>query len=125
MSNKPVSPRILSIQWGKMEIENLGSGRDFKLWPGGGRPWDWRETGTEHSPGIQVADVQEVVEHGSQIIVLSRGRYLRLKTMQETLAFLEEKGVEIIIKETQKGVKIYNEYAGKHALVGGLFHSTC
>ncbi len=125
MSDKQTSPRILSIQWGKMEIETLGSGRDFKLWPGGGRPWDWNETGTEHSPGIQMADVQEVVEHGCRIIILSRGRYLRLKTMQETLAFLEEKGIEIIIKETKKGVKIYNEYAERHALVGGLFHSTC
>jgi hypothetical protein len=41
-----------------MEIDGLGKGKDFKLWPGGGRPRDWRETGTHQVPGIQPADVQ-------------------------------------------------------------------
>ena len=40
-----------------MEVEGLGSGKDFKLCPGGGRQWDWGETNTEHVPGIQPADL--------------------------------------------------------------------
>jgi len=47
-----------------MVVEGLGSGKDFKLYPGGGREWDWRETNTEHVPGIQHADVQELLENG-------------------------------------------------------------
>jgi hypothetical protein len=45
------SPRITHISRGHKEVEGLGSGKDFKLYPGGGREWDWRETNTEHSPG--------------------------------------------------------------------------
>ncbi len=106
MNSKKSSPQILSIKWGRMDVETLGIGKDYKLWPGGGRAWDWQETGTQHSPGIQVTDVEELVEHGSRIIILSRGRYRRLKTQKETLAFLQKKGVEVIVKETKKGVKI-------------------
>ena len=46
------SPRITHISWGRMAVEGVGSGKDFKLYPGGGRAWDWSETGTRHVPGI-------------------------------------------------------------------------
>jgi hypothetical protein len=56
----------------------LGIGKDFKLYPGGGREWDWNETGTRHVPGIQPADVEELFAHGATVVVLSRGMDLRL-----------------------------------------------
>ena len=34
---------------GKIEVEGTGTLRDAKLFPGGAREWDWRETGTEHT----------------------------------------------------------------------------
>jgi hypothetical protein len=52
-----VSPKIVSISWGRMEVGGLEPGKDFKLFPGGGREWDWSETGTRHRPGIQPEDV--------------------------------------------------------------------
>jgi hypothetical protein len=53
MENRlPQSPRILSFGWGRIEVETLGRGKDFKLWPGGGRGWDWSEHGTSHTGGI-------------------------------------------------------------------------
>jgi hypothetical protein len=30
-------PRIPAIAWGRMEVEGLPVGKDFKLYPGGGR----------------------------------------------------------------------------------------
>jgi hypothetical protein len=39
-----VSPRVIYDGWGFIEIEGLGRFRDAKLWPGGGRAWNWRET---------------------------------------------------------------------------------
>ncbi len=108
-----------------MEVESLGEGKDFKLWPGGGRPWDWRETGTEHHPGIQPADVAELLEHGAEIVVLSRGRELRLQTASSTLEELASLGVEVRQEETQAAIDTYNELARRGLKVGGLFHSTC
>jgi hypothetical protein len=108
-----------------MEVDGLGEGKDFKLWPGGGRPWDWRETGTAHEPGIQPADVAELLEHGAEIIVLSRGRQHRLQTSPSTLEQLAHHGVEVRREETGAAVDIYNALARERRRVGGLFHSTC
>jgi hypothetical protein len=49
------SPRITSLPWGRIETEDGRAFKDAKLWPGGGREWDWAETGTSHVPGIQPA----------------------------------------------------------------------
>ena len=61
-----------------MEVEGLDAGKDFKLFPGGGRAWDWTETGTRHLPGIQPADVEKLLAHDAVIVVLSQGMDQRL-----------------------------------------------
>ena len=122
---KVLSPRIDELSWGRMAIDGVGSGKDFKLWPGGGREWDWTETGTHHVPGIQPADVEELLAHGSQAIILTRGILLRLQTCTETMRFLETKGIVVYVAETKKAARIYNDLAARGDAVGGLFHSTC
>ena len=124
-TGKTASPKILSLSWGKMEVEGLGIGKDFKLWPGGGRDWDWSEFGTGHAQGIQKGDVQELLDRGARVIILTRGVLSRLKIPQMTQQYLREHEVEVIVVSTKKGVQLYNEYAAKNAAVGGLFHSTC
>jgi hypothetical protein len=119
------SPRIIRLEWGEMEVEGLAPGRDMKLWPGGGREWDWRETGTHHVPGIQVADVEEVLEHGARTVVLTRGMQLVLQTCPETLEHLRTRGVPVHVVETRAAGRLYNELAEQGEAVGGLFHSTC
>ena len=119
------SPFINHVSWGRMEVDGVGIGKDFKLWPGGGRQWDWRETGTHHVPGIQPADVEELLDNGGQTIVLSRGMWLALQTCQETIDLLDEKHIPVHIAETKAAVKIYNDLVSDGEAVGGLFHSTC
>ncbi len=124
MNDTPRSPRISHISWGRMVVEGVGEGKDFKLYPGGGREWDWRETGTQHDPGIQPADVEELLDKGATVVVLSRGMELALKTRPETTRLLEQRGITVHMKETKEGVDLYNQLAETQA-VGGLFHSTC
>ena len=119
------SPKIESLAWGRMTVQGIGSGKDFKLWPGGGREWDWNETGTCHVPGIQPDDVNELIEHGCRIIVLSRGKLQMLQVCPETLALLESKGIDTHVVETEAATKLYNELVADGEAVGGLFHSTC
>jgi hypothetical protein len=119
------SPRIEDLAWGMMKIEGIGTGKDFKLWPGGGREWDWRETGTRHVPGIQPADVEELVAAGCRTVVLSRGMQLKLETCPETLELLRSKGIEVHVAETGEAAELYNRLAEDGKSVGGLFHSTC
>jgi hypothetical protein len=119
------SPRILNISWGRIEVERIGVARDIKLYPGGGREWDWRETDTHHVPGIQPADVLELLDKGSKVVVLTRGMHLALHTCRETLEMLREKNIRFYVEETTVAVEIYNGLVEKQELVGGLFHSTC
>jgi hypothetical protein len=118
------SPKVLAISWGRRDVDGLGVGKDFKLYPGGGRTWDWTETGTNHVPGIQPADVEELLLHGATTVVLSEGMDRRLQVDPRTLHLLEERSVTVHVVETRDAVKIYNDLADD-APVGGLFHSTC
>jgi len=118
------SPRILEVSWGRMVVDGLGEDKDFKLYPGGGRPWDWAETGTRHEPGIQPADVEELLANGATRVILSEGYEGRLRTDPATLRFLEERGIEVRVAGTEEAVALYNTYAAREP-VGGLFHSTC
>jgi hypothetical protein len=120
-----ISPLITHISWGYMEVEGVGTGKDFKLHPEGGLAWDWRESNTRHSPGIQPIDIQELVEHGANVIVLSRGILLKLETSPEALEYVKETGVELHTMETRMAVEFYNHLARNNTAVGGLFHSTC
>ncbi|MGD2171967.1 MAG: Mth938-like domain-containing protein [Gammaproteobacteria bacterium] len=122
---KPKSPRIDSLEWGSMQVSGVGSGKDFKLWPGGGRAWDWSETGTRHVPGIQPADIAELLDRGCRTIVLSRGMLERLQTCPETLELLQREGIEVHVAETRQAAEIYNRLSAEGLPVGGLFHSTC
>jgi len=125
MSEQTRSPRIKGFSWGHLEVE--GSERpykDAKLFPGGSRAWDWNETGTSHDPGIQPADVEEMLANGATVVVLSTGVYERLGVCPETLRLLERKNVPVHVLQTAKAVKRYNELAGTEA-VGALIHSTC
>lgn len=123
-ASKP-SPRINHVSWGRMEVDGIGSGRDYKLYPGGGQEWDWKESDTHHVPGIQPADVEELLDHGSKVIVLSRGMLLALQTAPATRALLKERVVPCHIEETKTAVELYNRLAAAGEQVGGLFHSTC
>lgn len=124
MSTTDPSPRVTHLSWGSLEVEGRGSYKDAKLWPGGSRAWDWNETGTSHVPGIQPADVEEVVEQGAETVVLSRGMNERLQVEPETLEMLEDRGVEALVLQTEEAVERYNELAGSEP-VGALIHSTC
>ncbi|MGC4772458.1 Mth938-like domain-containing protein [Micromonospora sp. DT44] len=119
------SPLVLSISWGRMDVQDLGVGKDFKLYPGGGRPWDWSETSTRHSPGVQPDDVQELLSHGAKTVVLSRSMQLQLQVDPRTLRLLEECGVTVHVAETTEAVQIYNNLATGGSAVAELFHSTC
>ena len=124
MDQKNLSPRILAVSWGHMEVEGLGAGKDFKLYPGGGRAWDWSETGMRHSPGIQPADVEELLARGAAVVVLSQGMDKRLEVDPATVEYLQRQSVEVHIAGTLEAAQIYNELAGA-VPVAGLFHSTC
>lgn len=126
MARSARSPHIGDDAWGRIEVEDAGPAyRDAKLWPGGSRDWDWDETGTRHTPGIQPADVAELLENGAETVVLSQGRNGRLRVMDETLERLEAAGVKVVVERTPDAIDTYNELAERGEPVGALIHTTC
>jgi hypothetical protein len=125
VKNTDPSPRIKSVSWGRLEVEGKAKPyKDAKLFPGGSRAWNWRETGTGHKPGIQIADAQELLDHGARMVVLSRGMAECLQVPQETLDFLKEHQICAHVLPTKEAVTLYNKLAETEP-VGGLFHTTC
>jgi hypothetical protein len=124
MKKTASSPMILHVSWGRMEVEGHGAFRDAKVFPGGAREWDWKETSTSHIPGIQPADVEELVEKGATRILLGTGMWGRLRVCPETIALLREKGIEVSVMKTPEAIAFYNEMRD-YERVAGLFHTTC
>jgi hypothetical protein len=119
------SPAIVSAAWGRTEVAGLGPGKDWKLWPGGGRSWDWSEHGTGHFQGIQPGDIQELRDRGCRVVILTTGRLGRLKVPHTTIDTLKAQGIQVFVARTGKGIDIYNGCREQGVAVGGLFHSTC
>ena len=117
------SPRVTELAWGRLEVEGSNF-KDAKLFPGGARAWDWNETGTRHEPGIQPADVEELLERGITAVVLSKGFYGRLGVTPEALRMLEDRGVAAHVRQTEEAIELYNELRETQK-VGALIHSTC
>ncbi|WP_022836508.1 Mth938-like domain-containing protein [Salisaeta longa] len=119
------APRITHCAWGTIELDGYETPfKDVKCYPGGARAWDWTETGTHHTPGIQPADVEELVAHGATVVVLSQGMHERLQVMQETRDWCAAREVTVHVLPTDAAVTKYNALRTERP-TGGLFHSTC
>src|SRR3712207_2199773 len=118
-------PKVIHITWGRLEVEGMDKAfKDARLFPGGARAWDWNETGTNHEPGIQPADVEELLERGATAVVLSKGFHERLGVSPEALRVLEDRGVRAHVRQTGEAIQLYNELRETER-VGALIHSTC
>ena len=125
MDEETRSPKVTHHSWGRLEVEGAsGPFKDAKLFPGGARAWDWRETGTNHEPGIQPADVEELLEHGATAVVLSNGFDERLRVTRDALRMLEDRGISAYVRQTEEAIRLYNELRETER-VGALIHSTC
>jgi len=124
MEDQIGSPAIKSVEWGQVVTDDDNIYKDAKLFPGGSRAWDWNETGTHHAPGIQPADVNELLEHGAEAVVLSQGFHERLQVKDETKEMLRDKGIDFFILETGKAAEKYNQLCSNKR-AAALIHSTC
>ena len=120
-------PRITKAVWGTITVaisDGIKEYKDCRLWPQGTQAWDWNKTGMHHKPGIQIADVQDLVDK-ADIFVLSRGMHLVLQVPQETIDYLKSKNKQVHVLETKQAVEKYNELVAQGKRVAALIHSTC
>ena len=128
MDNDQHITKITSISWGRIEVTVNGKSRRFrdcKVWPGGATDWDWNDTGTRHQPGIQPADIEDILAGDIEVMILSRGMNLRLHTLYKTEKLLQSRGIEYHIEQTSRAIEMFNKLMRQGRKVGGIFHSTC
>lgn len=121
------SPEIVKINWGSIHINmdgQLSIFRDVKLFPGGAKEWNWKITGTSYNSGILRDDIVDLVEAGTEVVILSKGFYGRLKVSENVLAYLKQLKVDYFILNTEDAIRQYNRLRRKYA-VGALIHTTC
>ena len=128
MTNDQYTTEITNLSWGRIEVTVNGRSRRFrdcKVWPGGATDWDWNETGTRHQPGIQPADIEDILDRDVDVMILSRGMNLMLQTRRKTEKLLQSRGIEYHMEQTPWAIELFNELIKKGRKVGGIFHSTC
>ena len=118
-----MSQQISNLKWGEITV-NGKTYKDIKIWPNMVKSWDWSETGTSHTPGIQVGDFLEFIDK-VDYLVLSRGMDMRLGVSSDVIKYMTNKKIVLIMAETKQAVETYNLLARSGLKVGGLFHSTC
>ncbi len=117
------SPSIVSESWGRIVVEGHGEFKDVKLWPGGASAWNWNESRTSHD-ALDPADVDELIDHGAEVVILSEGRYGRLHVPQKVKKQIESRGVQVEVLRTDEALARYAELRETRP-VGALIHSTC
>jgi len=120
-------PIISQLNWGVVKVRHKGDTlffKDAKLYPGGATAWDWSKTGTHRNPGIQYADVHEILRANVEVIILTKGQNFGLEVSDELVTRIEEEGVTVHVSETREGVRIYELYREVGVRVGILIHST-
>jgi len=121
-------PEVTDLSWGVIKVKHSGDNlrfKDAKLYPGGATAWDWGLTGTHHNPGIQYADIQEILDSGVDQIILSRGQYGNLGVTNGLTEQIEGEDVIVHVAKTTEAVNMYENLRKQGVNVGIIIHSTC
>ena len=118
------NPSIASFSWGRIVDSEGRVFKDARLFPGGAEPWNWRRTGTRHDPGIQIADLSDLLSTGPDVIILSRGVDLVLQVPPETVDFARSHAPTVLVLQSEEAVAEYNRRVAGERVVA-LVHSTC
>lgn len=123
MSNR--NKIIDRIEWGNITVKaDSFSFKDVIIHNDSVEEWDWKKTGTKHDPGIQIADLIQIIDKIDHI-VLSTGFKNQLRVQDNTLNYIKFKKKNYYVLNTEEAVKKYNQLARAGHRVGALIHSTC
>ncbi len=106
--------------FGRIVIEGRTYTSDVIVYPDKVDPSWWRKEG--HL--LQKVDLVDAIGAGPGIVVIGTGNQGVMKVPDNTVSFLESKGIRVIMEKTARAVEIFNEESKKVKTVGA-FHLTC
>lgn len=111
---------IDNYEFGAIVIDGRTYRTDVLLWPGHLKHDWWRLEG--HL--LQMPDVAEALGAAPQVLVVGTGAYDRLEVDPELVAYLKDRGIELVARPTAEACRSINELAGHRRLAAAL-HITC
>ncbi|MFO7980738.1 MAG: MTH938/NDUFAF3 family protein [Candidatus Aminicenantes bacterium] len=111
---------IDSYKFGQMVIDGKKYTKDLIIYPDKIKSSWWRDTG--HL--LTLKDIKDVLSQSPKTLVVGTGYLGLMKVDNEVRKYAKEKGIDLIIQNSKKAVKTFNEKQSE-GQVFGAFHLTC
>ena len=109
---------IDAYEFGRIVIDGKEYTHDVRIFPSGVKDW-WREA----SHNVTRGDIQEVADAKPEKIVIGNGHDCTMKMPADTLSWLEEQGIKVVVMQTKEATEEYNN-SDKEKTIACL-HLTC
>jgi len=113
--------KISSYTFGKIIVNGDEYNADLIIFPDTIYQSWWRKEG--HS--LCIEDLKEVLNRDIKILVIGTGAYGKMKVPESLIQELKNKGIETMVKQTDKAVELFNTFLSEGKKVAGAFHLTC
>ena len=112
---------ISEFSFGRIVVEGQICNNDIKIIQGKLQPDWWRKSG--HS--VEIEDVQDILDSGSQILVIGSGQPGYMKITESLRRHLENNNIHLIEEPTAKAIDSFNRLFSEGKPVAGGFHVGC
>lgn len=113
--------KIEEYGFGYIVVNGITYSRDLIILPDRLIENWWRREG--HI--VELADLAEVLETSIDYLLIGTGYYGRVNVSREVIENFKGKNVEVIVEDTRKAWRRYNELVERGFKVCGAFHLTC
>ena len=107
-------------EFGLIVIEGQTFKNDVLIWPGLVKGDWWRQ----EAHLLQLDDVAEALAANPQVLVVGQGEPGKMQVDPALAAYLQERGMELIVHPTREACRVINDLSGKRRLAAAL-HLTC
>ncbi|MEW6660009.1 MAG: MTH938/NDUFAF3 family protein [Thermodesulfobacteriota bacterium] len=111
---------IDGYDFGQIVIDGRTYRQDLLIWPGQIKSDWWRS----ESHLLQIPDVFEALAGDIQVLVAGTGQPGRMQVDPALAAYLQEQGIELVVKPTREACQFINQLSPKHRWAAAL-HLTC
>ncbi len=110
---------IDSYEFGTIVIDGRTYRTDLLIWPARIKSDWWRS----ESHLLQIPDVFEALAADIQVMVVGTGAYGRMAVAPELIAYLKEKGIDLVARPSGEAGRIINQMG--HGRWAAALHLTC
>ena len=111
---------IDAYYFGRIVIDGNAFTTDVIIFPDRVMDNWWRKDGHV----LHVEAVELIVEEKPEVLIIGTGKYGILKVLPQTREYIDSRGVELIVEQTEQACEIYNKISRDRKVVAAL-HLTC